>query len=135
MVSAHPSPQPKRHLDRLSRFCTAHYRVRPTDRKTDRPTDRTRYTWSVTVGRICVCRCAMRPNNDHNNHMHNVTITSCYKYFVLLTVFPNWPAKSVESKTTVLFKDVIVFVVDSSTTPSNVNTTSNIAVSSSVAGL
>ena len=34
---AYPSPQPKRHLDRLSRFCTAHYCDGPTDRQTDRP--------------------------------------------------------------------------------------------------
>jgi len=29
---AHPSPQPKRHLDRFSCFCRAHYCDRPTDR-------------------------------------------------------------------------------------------------------
>jgi len=29
----HPSPKPKQHLDRFSRFCRAHYR----DRQTDRP--------------------------------------------------------------------------------------------------
>jgi len=33
---AHPSPQPKRHLDRFSRFCMAHECDRPTDRPTDR---------------------------------------------------------------------------------------------------
>jgi len=33
---AHSSPQPKRHLDRFSRFCRVHDR----DRQTDRPTDR-----------------------------------------------------------------------------------------------
>jgi len=32
---AHPNPQPKRHLDRFSRFCGAYY----CDRSTDRPTD------------------------------------------------------------------------------------------------
>ena len=30
----HPSPQPKRHLDRFSRFCRAHDRDRQTDRQT-----------------------------------------------------------------------------------------------------
>jgi len=30
---AHPSPQPKRHLDRFSRFCRAHYCDRQTDRR------------------------------------------------------------------------------------------------------
>jgi len=32
---AHPSPKRKRHLDRFSWFCRAHY----CDRQTDRPTD------------------------------------------------------------------------------------------------
>jgi len=32
---AHPSPQPKRHVDRFSRFCRAHNRDRPTGRQTD----------------------------------------------------------------------------------------------------
>jgi len=36
---AHPSPQPKRHLDRFRHFCRDHY----CDRQTDRPTDRPRY--------------------------------------------------------------------------------------------
>jgi len=35
------SPHPKRHLDRFSRFCTAHGRYRQTD--TDRLTNRRRY--------------------------------------------------------------------------------------------
>jgi len=43
---AHSNPQPKRHLDRLSRFHWPHY----CDRPTDRPTDLT--TWSVTISRI-----------------------------------------------------------------------------------
>jgi len=50
---AHPSPQPKRHLDRLSRFCRAH--------NCDRLTDH--ITRSVTIGRIYVHSTAMRPNN------------------------------------------------------------------------
>jgi len=56
LPSTHPSPQPKRHLDRSSRrpICRAYY----CDRQTDRP----RY-WSVTIGCICVCSTAMRPNN------------------------------------------------------------------------
>jgi len=32
---ANPSPHPKRHYDRFSRFCRAHDRDRPTDRQTD----------------------------------------------------------------------------------------------------
>jgi len=44
---AHLSPQPKRHLDRCSRFCRAH---RQTDRPTDRPTDHA--TQLVTIGCI-----------------------------------------------------------------------------------
>jgi len=35
---ANPSPQPKRHLNRFSRFCRAHYRDRQTDRQADRQT-------------------------------------------------------------------------------------------------
>jgi len=35
--SARMSPQPKRHLDRFSRFCRAHDRDRLTNRQTDRP--------------------------------------------------------------------------------------------------
>ena len=56
---AHPSPQPKRQLDRCSRFCRAHYSV--TDRPTDRPTDHA--TRSVRIGRIYVRSTAMRPKN------------------------------------------------------------------------
>jgi len=53
-----PSPQPKRHLDRFSRFCTAHDRDRQTDRRRDHATP------SVTVCRIYVDlrSTAMRPN-------------------------------------------------------------------------
>ena len=40
----HPSPQPKRHLDRFSGFSRAHDRDRPTHRQTDRQTDRPRYS-------------------------------------------------------------------------------------------
>jgi len=34
----HPSPHPKRHHDRFSRFCMDHGRDRPTDRQTDHAT-------------------------------------------------------------------------------------------------
>jgi len=54
---AYVSPQPKRHLDRFSRFCSADDR--------DRPTDRPRYP-SVTIGRI-PRSIAMRPNNNTFN--------------------------------------------------------------------
>ena len=36
---AHPSPQPKWHLDQFSRFCRAHDRDRQTDGQRDRQTD------------------------------------------------------------------------------------------------
>ena len=51
---AHPSPQPKQHLDRFSRFCRAHGRVQQTDRLTDHAT-------SVAIGRIFVLhiRCGL----------------------------------------------------------------------------
>jgi len=53
---AHPSPELKRHHDRLSRFCRAHC----CDRTTDRPTD---HATPVTTGRIYefVHSTAMRP--------------------------------------------------------------------------
>jgi len=55
----HPSPQPKRHLDRFSRFCRADDRDMW---QTDRPTDRPRYklTPSVTIDRTYIHRTAMR---------------------------------------------------------------------------
>ena len=58
LIWAHPSPHPKRHLDRFSRFCRAHDRDRQTDRQTDH------VTRSVTIGRIYVSSTAMRPNNN-----------------------------------------------------------------------
>jgi len=62
---AHPSPQPKRHLDRFSRFCTIF-----TDRQTDH---------CVTIGRIYV-RTAMRPRNKFQCHMlHQRTYTYCQR--------------------------------------------------------
>jgi len=51
---AHPSPQPKRHLDRFSHFAGL---TTVTDRQTDRDAR------SVTTGRIYVRSTAMRPNN------------------------------------------------------------------------
>jgi len=59
---AHPSPQPKRHLDRSSRFAGL---TSATDRQTDRPTDHA--TRSLTIGRIYVRSTAMRPNNITKN--------------------------------------------------------------------
>ena len=53
----HPSPQPKRHLDRFFHFCRAH----DCNRRTDRPTDHA--TRSVTIDRIHVRSTAMQPNN------------------------------------------------------------------------
>jgi len=52
---AHPSPQPKRQLDRCSRFAAL---TSVTDRQTDRP----RYSVNKN-GRIYVRSTAMRPNN------------------------------------------------------------------------
>ena len=54
----HPSPQPKRHLDRFSRFCRAHDHNRPTDRPYATP--------SVTHDRIYVRSTAMRPKKLAN---------------------------------------------------------------------
>jgi len=52
---ARPSPQPKLHHYRFSRFCRAHL----CDRQTDRP----RYSMGITIGCIYVRSTAMRPNN------------------------------------------------------------------------
>ena len=54
---AHPSPQPKEHLDRFSRFCTAHDRDRQT---ADRSTDRQTTTRSITISRIYVPNIVLR---------------------------------------------------------------------------
>jgi len=76
---ANPSPQPKQHLDRFSRFCRAHYCDRLTDRQTDRP----RYTRSVTIGGIYVRSTAMRPNNDDDDDDDD---TSFIKFYGAVTV-------------------------------------------------
>ena len=55
---AHPSPHPKRHLDRFSRFCRAHDRDRPTDRPTERPRYSMCNNWSHLRSNT------MRPNNN-----------------------------------------------------------------------
>jgi len=54
--SAHPSPYPKRHLDRFSRFAGLTI-------ATDRPTDRHRPRYSVRSNRPHLAIAAMRPNN------------------------------------------------------------------------
>jgi len=60
----------------------------------------------------------------------------CLKCSVWLTCFPKWPCgKSAKLKLMVFAEELVVFIVDSSTTPSNANATSNIATSRSVAGL
>jgi len=68
---AHQSPQPKRHLDRFSRFLHGSL-VWQTDRQTDRPTDHDA-TRSVTIDRIYVRSsgdalvAAMRSKNEKKN--------------------------------------------------------------------
>jgi len=65
---AHPSPQPNQHLDRLRRFCRAHY----CDRLTDRPTGHN--TQLVTIGRIYKCSTMMRPNNSTGDNVYGAVI-------------------------------------------------------------
>jgi len=55
---AHPSPQPKRYLDRFSRFSEAHQCDRLTDRSTDHATR------LVTIDHIDILSTAMRSNNN-----------------------------------------------------------------------
>ena len=57
---ANPSPQPKRHLDRLSRFCRAPY--------CGKPTERSRYSVGSNRLHLYVRSNAMRPNNEHKRH-------------------------------------------------------------------
>ena len=75
---AHPSPQPKRHLDRFSSFAEL------TNSVTDRPTDHS--TQSVTIGRIYVCSTAMRPNNTnqaYSEYKHSLTFR-VWRYVVIV---------------------------------------------------
>jgi len=58
----HPSPQPKRHLDRVSRFCRAHYCDKHTDRQTDQ-----RYSVDNNRPHLHTYSTAIRPNNNNNN--------------------------------------------------------------------
>jgi len=67
---AHPSPQPKWHLDRFSHFCRAHNR----DRQTNQPSDHA--TPSVTIGHTYVHSTAMWPNK--NWRMYDKPIQSMY---------------------------------------------------------
>jgi len=52
-----PKSSTKRHLNRFSSLCMAHY----CDRQTDQLTDHT--TRSVTIGHIYIRSAVMRPNN------------------------------------------------------------------------
>jgi len=62
---AHPSPQPKQHLDWFSHFCRAHDHDRPTDQQTDHVTP------SITVGCMYVRSTAMQPNNNDDDNDNN----------------------------------------------------------------
>jgi len=57
---AHPSPDPKRHLDLFSHFCTPHNRDRPTDRPTDRP------RCSICSNKLCLSSAVMWPSNKYD---------------------------------------------------------------------
>jgi len=62
---AHPSPHPKRHVDRFSCFCRAHDRDRPTDRLTDHATQ------SVAIGRVCM---HVKNTQEFVNKAHNTDV-------------------------------------------------------------
>jgi len=64
----HPSPLPKRHLDRFVRFCRVHDR----DRQTDRPTD---HATSVTMGCIYV---RVRSTNNVCWRVTTDSVLFCY---------------------------------------------------------
>jgi len=68
LLWVHPSPQPKPHVDRYSRFCRAHYCEKQTDIQTDRQTDRPtgHAARSLTIGRIYVRSTAVCPNGQSN---------------------------------------------------------------------
>ena len=67
---AHPSPQPKRHLNLLNRFCRDNDHDRQTDLQTTEHSNR-----SVTISRINVCSTAMRPKNGAHDSDHTQVIT------------------------------------------------------------
>jgi len=48
--------EPKRHLDRLSRFCTAHRLIRMPNKQTQTDTQTTLRAISIAIGRIYVLR-------------------------------------------------------------------------------
>jgi len=71
-------PQPKRHIDRFSRFCRADDRVRQTDRPTDHANP------SVTIGRIdVVLRCGLK---------HVRGVVTVVTAFSLLGLFAQQPS-------------------------------------------
>jgi len=67
---AHPSPQPKWHLDRFSRFCRAHH----CDSLTDHAIQ------CVTIRHSSICSTAMRPNNNDSrvNYTRSNTQANVY---------------------------------------------------------
>jgi len=67
---ANPTPRPKRHLDRFSRFCRAQYYDRQTGRQTDRP----HYSVCNNRPHLRIHSTAMRPTN--------VNAVSVYRYAI-----------------------------------------------------
>jgi len=91
---AHPSPHPKLHLDRFSRFWRAYSRYRP--------------CYSVCSNRMHPASAVMCPNNKHaDNHVGNVsscqkqkqlTNTESHHYFLSLYLLINFHNSLISSK-------------------------------------
>jgi len=77
---AHASPQPKRQLNRFSRFCRTHDR----DRQTDQPTGRPPYFVCNNMPHIAYVRSrptAMRPNNSGHSNLTQGRIADAHGRF------------------------------------------------------
>jgi len=88
---ANPSPQPKRQLDRCSRFCRAHKCDRPTGRPTDHATR------SVRIGRIYVRSTAMRPKKINQHQQCKWKTSSECNVIVMVTETANSCRKTVQN--------------------------------------
>ena len=78
---AHPSPHPKRHVDRFSGFCRAHDRDRPTDRQTT-----LLRLWQQAASTYALLRCGLiKPKSTHwDGKPENCDETICRPLVVMV---------------------------------------------------
>jgi len=68
----HPSPHPKRHIDRFSRFCRTHVCYRQTDRQTDRQTTLLRLSTVKHQLHVMTGQCRIwRDSNTRRTRINN----------------------------------------------------------------